>query len=79
MQGFQEIVAMTFGDGNGFFPIEFALLLLIFITFTLDVTLLRFKTNHFANKKCSDPLQNTDGAKQSYNQTTQTIKNVSSF
>lgn len=45
----------------------------------LDVTLLRFEINHFAIKKCSDPLQNTDVAKQSYNQTTTDYENLAAF
>lgn len=58
---------------------QLALVLLILITFThsllpnkievptilLAVTLLGIEINQFAIKKCSNPLQNTDGAKQS--------------
>lgn len=45
-------------------------------TIMLDVTLLRFKINHFAIKKCGEPLQNKDGEKQSYNQRATDYENL---
>lgn len=48
------------------------------LTILWDATLLRFKFNHFVIQKCCDSLQNTDVAKQSYNQTTD-YENLAAF